>query len=272
MPITKVTNLFKMSTIGTGEQATGRSGGWSEGWYFNGDISGAITKNTAGGGLAQTRARLLCATASIIGQRYQLVSPLPVGPSVSRGKEFPGDPNFPTDIPQMALLSTMTGVGVANVKHHIMRGLPDIMVLFGEFIPTQSYKSKLFDYFQALAGFSFKGLDLSVAKVAIISFNEVTGLVTTAAAHGFAVDEEAGFTGLKELPNDPASQQTRQVIEVPSSTTFKVLPRPLGRTFVIGFVRRKVSVYPAVDPTNSDWERVITRKVGRPFDQFRGRR
>jgi len=268
---TKVTNIFKLNTLGSTGENTARTGGWTESWYFNGDITGAINANTRASGLAAVRARLLPYSGDIVGQRYQHVDPLPVGAAVSRGKEFPGNIAFATDIPQMSLLVTIIGVGVPNTKHHIVRGIPDDQVKFGEYLPNAVFKGLMFDYLDVLRGFSFKGIDTTIAKVPIVSFNEITGLVTTAGVHGFAVDEIAAFTGLKELPNDPAIQLTRPVIEVPSSTTFKVPALPLGRNFVIGFVRRKVTIYPAVDGLSSSVERAITRKVGRPFDQFRGR-
>jgi len=260
-----------MSTDPVGTDEPGRTGGWTESWYFEGDLSAAIIAFTGPVGLCKVRAAFLPGTATISGQRYQQVSPT-VGASVTRGKEFRGNPLLATDLPQVSLLVSIPGLGVANVRHHIFRCIPDDMVVLGEYSPTAQFRQFVGTFYSALQGWKFRGLDMSIARIPIQSYNEVTGLVTTFAAHGFAVDEVAQFSGLKEDPTDAATGYSRLVVAVPSSTTFTVLPKPIGRTFTIGYVKRQSFIYPAVDAFNCESERAVTRKVGRPFDAFRGRR
>jgi len=271
MAVFKCTMVFKMATDPLGTDEPGRTGGWTESWYFEGDLTAAVQQFTGGVGLCKVRATFLPGTASISGQRYQQVSPT-VGASITRGKEFRGNPLLQTDMPQVSLLTTLPGAGVSNVRHHIFRCIPDEMVILGEYSPTAQFRQFVGTMFQALGQWKFRGLDLSIARIPIVSYNEVTGLVTTFAAHGFAVDEVAQFSGLKEDQTDAATGYSRLVVAVPSSTTFTVLPKPIGRTFTIGFVKRQSFVYPTIDSLNCEPERAIVRKVGRPFDAFRGRR
>jgi len=39
-----------------------------------------------------------------------------------------------------------------------------------------------------------------------------------------------------------------------------------------GKARKSVVIYPLIDGLNTVATRIVTRKVGRPFDQYRGRR
>jgi len=273
MPHVKATMLFSLTTAPDNGLDNARTGGWSESWYFSGTIAETVTAFTSGAGaLCPLRAALLPATASIMGQRYQTVDPLPVGAAISRARDFPGRPVLVTDVPQMALLISCVGVAVPNVKHFVMRGVPDENVVGGEFKPVVSYANALELFLAKLGTFKFKGMDSTVPKIAVSEVNTAAGTCTTKVPHNFVVGDRVRFTGLQNSQTVKSFSEERTVISIPTVNTFVFASQLIGFTYTIGFVRKKTTIYIPVDPANSEVQRATVRKVGRPFDQYVGRR
>jgi len=274
MAITKVTVLMQCSTGGSTNPEQSRVGGWSESWYYQGGISSAEARATATGGLLETRASLLPIRTRIVGQRYQVVDSIPIGQAVSRGRVYPGRAANLTDMPQMSLLWTIQGNTETNTKKYIQRGLPDVFVEEGELKLSRAYKQNLEDYRVALSSFRFRGFDLTAPKREMVSYNATTGACVSAEDHLFEPGDSVRFTTMRAaggFDKKPYSF-TVKVLTAPTGTTFTVKPVPGGGSFVLGNARRVVFVYPIISVSNSSWKRSIIRKVGRPFDQFVGRR
>lgn len=261
----KVTMLFTMSTNknNTTENQV-RVGGWSESWYI--DKSPAETR-LATIQLCIARANLLPAAAAIIGQRYQVVG----GGSSTGGRVFPGGYSPRGDIPQMALLCTMAGTGVSNVRRFALRGIADLIVTEGEYAPGDIFRGNLDLFSRVLAEqqFRMRGRDLNVSTQTVVSIDN-TGLVVTGAASGVAANQRVNFVRTRDIYRRPI-KGNYLVDNVLGTTSFHVVGLA-GRQTVGGFVRLvQPPVYPLMLGGSFAPGRIVPRKVGRPFNQYRGR-
>lgn len=276
MAIVKVTNVFRQQTTATGRPYAGRVGGWTESWYFTGNTRDAHTANTKVGGLCATRANLLSVSGAIIGQRYQVVDPLPVGASISRAAEFSGRTGAANlgDIPQMSLLLTLVGVGVTNQRKHIVRGIPDDYVKAGEFNPTASYSRALDTYLLALSYYKFRCHERGLPRYAVTSVSMAAGLATFGEDHAFIVGDTVQLSGLIVSSGfDLAPKKfVVKVLTVPGTTSIQFAITPGGLAYVGGKATKLVVLYPVISGADATVGRIITRKVGRPFGQYVGRR
>lgn len=273
MPAVKVTLLMQhVSNFGEVAGGFSRIGGWSETWYKPGtDVVGARNLVEIGNGslppIAQTRAALLPQGSAIVGQRYQIVDPR--GPAQSASRFFNGNGSFTADVPQMGLLCKIGATGVGNIRAQIIRAIPDSFVQLGEFAPSVAYRDLVLRYFGSLVLWNFRGRDLTIPAFTIISISSA-GLVTTTAAHGYAINDRVRI--LKTLTAaGRVVGALAYVSTVPSTTTFTLNVWTNGSSEG-GTVRKEVIIYPPVNPNIATISRIVTRRVGRPFVQYRGRR
>lgn|SRR5262245_31335055 len=274
MPAIKVTMLFQQATNFSNTSSPARRvAGWSESWYSAGtDIQRAI-RNTVGAagrsgpGLCEARAGLLCKGASIVGQRFQQVDPK--GPSQSLNKTYGGWDSSIGDIPQMSILYRVPSTDSPNIRRGILRGIPDAAVVEGELATYAAWYSWLPTYYRALQFFTFRGRDLTAPAVKILDIDE-TGLVNCEVAHTYALNDMVRI--LRTLDERGIFQGGRFQIDTlgPGAVKFKVRNWTFGKT-TGGTVRKDGIVYPTIDWQNITTGRVITRKVGRPSGQYRGR-
>jgi hypothetical protein len=271
----KITLLFQQSTgIDPTQPGINKHiGGWSESVY-SGESDIAVVRAklfTAGSwgiGLCPARAALLSQFGQIVGQRILQVAPS-AGRAQTSNFSFPGGTED-TDVPQMALQCSAAGVGVVNVRHFSMRGIPDAQVKFGEFYPSPAYANAVSVYFTELQNWRFRGQDLTAAFADVATI-DVTGLVTLPAITvPFGVGDQVQFRGLKaDGTNQPFSLKGF-VAAVPTVNTFTL------RNFTAppshGGQVRKVSYFLYLMGTPMSVDRAAVRKVGRPFFQYRGRR
>jgi hypothetical protein len=270
MSVYKCTMLIQLATnVSQPTNPDRRIGGWSESWYSIGSLSLAQSNLNGPGGLCQTRAAMLPIGATIVGQRLQLVDPKPVGPTITTAKNFPGSSGLKADTPQQALLMNCPGSGVSNVKHAVLRGIPDPVIIEGEYSPTVAYFTAVVNFMKSLSQFSFRGRDLTLPSLDIISITAL-GLIQFAAAVPFNPLDRIRIKLVT-----PAVGQNRVggvfvASGIPTATTVQLLAWPFGAG-TGGFARKDATVYPIVDLPGTEVERVIVRKVGRPFTQYRGR-
>jgi hypothetical protein len=269
MAIVKATMLIQLaSATSTPASPTHRIGGWSESWYFLGSAADARDTMINAGGLCQRRAAMLPTGGIILGQRFQLVDP--PGPSVTLARAFPASSGRTSDIPQMALYINCPGVGAGNIKRALHRGVPDVMVTEGEYDPSPTYAAAVLAYISALGLWRFRALDLTEPLIEVVSVT-AGGLFTTLTDHGFLTADRVTLKGVISDATLTAIGGRYKVLSVPTPTTFTVQGWPaVGATG--GGVRKVVVIYPLVDAANTSPVRATTRKVGRPFDQYRGRR
>ena len=274
----KMTMLMQLATNVSDPTAVARRlGGWSESWYWEGAsiqdlyiymFGGQIGVGEGIGGFCPARAALLPNGASMVGQRIQQVDP--VGQSQSLSRNFPGTAAIAADVPQMALLCTIPGKNVKNIRRTILRGIPDARVVEGEFSPSNAFVAAVNLFFDALNNWRFRGVDLAQPNLPIITI-DATGVIQMGAlSAGFAVNDLVKVLRSHSAANDPVGG-VFMVESIPSATSIKVRNWTAGAC-TGGTVRKHAFVYPIVDGDNCSIGRIVTKRVGRPFTQYRGRR
>lgn len=278
MPFTKVTTLFHAATTdfdGNGK----RLAGFSESWYST--LPPDSTQlNANWSQLCTLRAALMAKNVTIVGQRIQTVRP--TGASRSFDTVYPGPSTAANDLPSMALQWTVRST-TPNQRSVILRGIPDARVINGEYNNVSTYDAAIVAYFTHLkANWGYLGLDRTILPVKLVSVDNA-GLVTTMEPHGLAVGDDAEVMSAVNVRGVKHSAVVR-VLTVPSDTTFTVFVPRLGRdepptapfvfNTVRGRVRKLVYAFKDVQITSSEMTNptAITRKAGRPFRVFRGRR
>jgi hypothetical protein len=261
----KVDLLFHASTNKAGGSADQvRTAGWSEGWYSNLAID-PLKANLDF--LCRARASLLTSSAAIIGQRFRVVG----GGSSSANKQYPGTQTVLGDLPSMALLCTVQGSGVPNVRRFALRGLADARAVEGEYVPSTQMTAGLTWFGNLLAsdGWRFKARILTNVKGDIDSISTL-GVVVMRSAVTLAVNDKVRF--LNVVDDSGASQSgVYLVTAAPDSFHFTVAGYT-GAAAHKGFARKEQTDYFTIGAGSFTRGRVITHKVGRGFFQFRGRR
>jgi len=275
MPVFKTTLLIQLAT-GTvaPNPSLRRIGGWSEGFYLNAaDFATAISFLNGGANapasLCELRAGLLPTSAQIVGQRVQQVSP--VGRSQSLNRLWSGGSGMDCDIPQMALLTRIPTQTGTHSRQYIIRGIPDQLVIDGEFAPNRDYSRALGRLFGILSSFSLRTVALTGAANTIETVS-LTGLVT------FTVARPAMIVGdTLEIRNVVVAGGVivNGSFEVESvSGTNPLVCSVKGWNSGAGVGGQGAvtgTSYPLLDGVNATTGRIIVKKVGRPFVQYRGR-
>lgn len=247
-------------------------GGWTEHVWWGSDsvdqLMQALTANFAGQvGLLPQRARCLCNNATILGVRlYQGGA----GKGQFRAAGFPGSAG-PGDIPQMALLCYHQLTGNPTPKRLILRGLPDAVVIGGEYVTTTGHPTEVFNYGQSLANFGGMASDV-VATFPVFTVS-VAGLVTLNNVNNpFAVGNVVTF---RNVVSDVTGQRNGGEFVVssvgPMNNQFSVTDWSFGPSNS-GDVRQPTSSVYQFAGSGLTVSRIVTRKVGRPFELYRGRR
>lgn len=246
-----------------------RTAGWSETWYFNGSLTDAQLRF---GGNAESwclnRAQLLPDNGSITEQRYQQVNP--AGPTAVTKNRFTGASTLGCDAPQVALLCSYPSRDLLNTRHWAIRDLPDARQQDGEYNPSQKWGDALVVFnFYIRENFIFRAVDHSTTKSKIITIS-VPGLVTTKTPHGLVAGQEVFVSrAINNVTTRSFSSIEVVADPVPSATTFNVVGGFEGIAYHGGTCRRYGILYPQVDIPFI--ERTVTRKVGRPSEEYSGR-
>lgn len=269
---TRISYLFALTTAPTDrEAASAHSAGWSESWWRAGTINSDAPEIRA---LAQRRAILLPAQGSIIGFRlanYTLSGNKIVPGGTKTGKfQYPGAQAMSTDLPQVALEMSGLTAGGPNTSRFTLRGIPDSQMLFGEFQPNSAFRSQLTRFENTLIsdGWGFLGRDLTspVAQVQSIA----AGVLTTNAGMGVAVGDYVRLLRVFDT-SGKSVQGSFRVTAVAGGNQYTLAGIGNGVTVLNSGNARKdlVSIFTFRDVNAS---RAVVRKVGRPFESYRGRR
>jgi len=254
---------------------TGRAhiAGWSESMMYNGDDVALLQQllnsgNEIAAGLLPARAALLGGGAAVIGVRlYQGGA----GKGQSFSFSFPGIAGAETDIPQAALLCKGASVGSLAVRRFTLRGVPDVQIAFGEFSPTVAYATAVRTYFNALTNFGFLAFDPGAATPAVFKVT-AAGLVTMVASpQPFTVGQIVVIN--RTLDATQIQRTFRGMVAAigPLPGQFTLADWDLGAT-TGGTATRKVKIFFGFAGGLTTVSRVVTRRVGRPFEQYHGRR
>jgi len=269
MPVFKATMLITLNTNQTGASLNTRVGGWSESWYT--DRTGPDLLPRDFNRLGRLRAALLPNGARIIGQRYQQVDPK--GSSSTGSIVFPGTAGIACDIPAMSLFYRARGQGVLNQRPLYIRGIPDARVVEGEYSPSNTYTQALTAFFNGLALWRFRARSLVADATPFLTIQQsapTVGTYITTIANTWAVDNIVQISGVLVNGRKVEGQFRVSAVSTPQTGTFENWTAGNG-TGGKGFF--KSTFYPLVEPTSLDPNsgRIVTKKVGRPFGQFRGR-
>ncbi len=270
MAKTKVTLEINVGTTGI-DNAGVRVGGFSESYYSD-KAADDPTIETDARNLAIIRAKLLPIGAKIVGQRIQQVDP--VGPSISLAAVSPGASGLATDLPQMALLFHMRSTDGTNNRLVTLRGLPDSLVVTGEYRPQANYTQAIRDYFNEISNFwLMKGRVRTNPQIKVSSVT-VGGLVTLQGDHGLEIADQVIFLRTRNSENELV-KGVFYVEDVPSANTFLIANWANEGFGAItkGKVRKHEEDYFSLRIRDDELAqpRAIVREVGRPFGQFSGR-
>lgn len=275
MPV-RITLLMQVATDPTDRStASPHIGGWSESFYFPGtkfpDIS--IIQ-----GWGKFRAAMLAGECSVVGYRQQLYTinknKLLPGGSASGSFLFPGVFVSDLNAPQDSLMMNWILAGQPQTIRTKMPGLPDSQVSSGEYQPTKLFAQAVLSYIQYVTVNQFSGVsrDLTQPDCRVKSFT--AGSLTTLSATGAVPGDYIRFRRVKDDNNNPVegTYLVQTVVNNADSTVtytlFGTPPQTVSRPN--GTCRRDVLVNPGIIGGTAN--RLVIRKVGRPFQQYRGRR
>lgn len=272
----KATMLLEIATnrSGAATPSVSRVAGWSESWYIE-DVTSdeaqayLLGPSPPGGvGLCQARAGLLPSSGRIVGSRLQLTGTK--APSSTYGRTFPGTSGKSTDTPFMALLCATLAVGGVKARRFTLRGIPDVVVTDGEYAPDGTFATALNLFFNQLGNFSFKGQDTAAPSFPINTIDG-TGLLTTNAANTIAVNDMVKVTGALDATNVRRSGTYKVTNVMPLTFGVQLQGWPFGLCSG-GNVQLASVAFSRVNRATCEPLRVSSRKVGRPFTGYRGRR
>jgi hypothetical protein len=268
----KLSLLFDMTTApGNLSDASPHTAGWSEVIFQNiGDFSQTGHIQT----LAMFRAGVLPQQAKIIGYRdysFTIVQgKIVTGGTRSGVLDYTGSNLWQTDVPQMSLLLRARSNGKANTRKFSIRCIPDVQVTGGEYQPTNPFKNALASYVADLSsGFwCFAGARLTDAPLRIVSIVGQT-ITFTGVAIGGVPGQWVRLLKVKDLAGK--SLTGSYLITGGGAQTFIVSglnnPNGVGRS---GLAR--IDNIDLLTINSVDVSRVSQRKVGSPFERYRGRR
>lgn len=272
MPLFRYTNIMQLTTVPLQPTyATSHIGGWSES-FWSSDAPAAIDARW----LEQQRKRagLLPATATIVGyrtQEYLIAGNVLVPGGATSGRQLmPGRNALGTDIPQMALMLQQRAAGAPNTARMTLRGIPDLAVGGGEYNPTGNFTAALSLYKKSMVGqnMGFVGRDLSQALVRVNAIDGAIITVSAIPATGLVVGDFVRLNRVHGNDGKPIKGAFRVVQIAGLQLTVQNLTGALSKPS--GSLRRDALQY---FPMQSLTEiRVVVKKVGRPFEQYRGRR
>jgi hypothetical protein len=269
----KITLVFRGTTVRNNVAvAAARAFGFSESWYYPGEdpeaaITAAFQAKDGRAPFVSLRAGLLPQFSTLETVRAQTVSK--PGLTAFRDAFLPGPATFNTDVPQLALGCRTRGVNVANKKLFALKNLPDQFCVGGEYTHDRDYDRRVEDFFRALGGFAFRANDLSQLTADVLSILD-DGTTTISAPIGLANGDKVNILRALTLERKKRGGVYRVSNVAGGGLTFQIAAWPHG-TASGGQARRWNIIYPLCDFGRTFVTRTVSRKVGRPFGEFRGK-
>lgn len=260
----KCTMLIQVATVKP-DGTPGRIGGFSESVYNDTLGTEGINQFLK---LCEKRAAMLPKFAAVVGQRYQVVNPK--GASSTGSARYAGRFDEDADMPQMALYARIGSSGVTNLRPLYLRGMPDEMVKRGEYSPTPGFVTAVANYFNEITGFYFKGRDLTLSPAKISTIAE-DGTFVLNTPLTFDVNSVVQISRTN-LPFGGQQGAIAYVQTKTDSTHGKLYAAnwPYGITKG-GSMRIFAEQFFVMQGNTAKIKGSVVKKVGRPFDQFRGR-
>jgi len=278
---TRLSFIFQLTTQPADKtKATNHTAGWSESFW---DLAGLPSNDPSISQLATARALLLPTQAAIIGYRlanYTISGNklIPTGTSTSK-RLWPGNAFLACDLPQIALEVSSKGPDGPNSSRSVLRGIPDVVMSFGEYQPdvTFDFNFKAWATIVATKNWYFLGRDLTVPAApvsnivpqAIVPPAPATWIINYPGPHGVVVGDYVRLNRCK----DDAGNNIVGPFLVQSLTVGGIvvtgLPAGTVLTSPSGTIRKDVIRLFLIRTT--DFSRAVVRKVGRPSAGYRGR-
>lgn len=258
-------------SIGLGGRA--HEGGWTESWMSSSsDLTTTLNflfgSGGVGHGLLQTRATLLPNGASVIGVRLYAGG---AGKGALYPAGFPGTTGTLGNV-QSALLCAAPSGTQPSVRRFRIGCIPDEQVANGEFNPTYAYASALYNYFSFLSNFGWNG-NTSVPVYQVFNIS-AAGLVTQVPNSVFAVGQIVTISGSVDSGGVRRGGKFLVSQTGPNLNQFTITGWTFGAT-TGGTASQPAKGFSPVGgggATFPEVVRIVARKMGRPFEMYRGRR
>jgi hypothetical protein len=269
MPVRYSLLFSYASTPNVGTPAATRTGGWSESYWLADDAPNP----TAVAALRSARRLLLPSSCVIDGYRQQLFTLVngvysPGGASTVLGA-LVGNQSYTADVPQMALQLNASSNIYTNTRKFSIRGIPDVCVAGGEANFSAGYKGLLTSFFNAISSnvFGYPGRDLTqpVQGIAGVAGN----VLTLDGAAAFGVNDWAELIKCRTLEGVPVTGKFKVTAVAGATVTLLDFPNISGLVPTSKITRLVQRFNPM---QTIDYSRIVVRKIGRPFVQYRGRR
>lgn len=267
----RVSLLFSVTTqAANAGVAVPHSGGWSESHWVNTPANVTLADIEA---LAQPRANLLSSLASITGYRIQTFTLVgnKMIPEGSRSGRIliPGGSQAGLNMPQDGLSIFMTAAGAVNVSRQVLRGMPDDYIVNGEYSPNVGYSSRVRTYINALINqaWKFVGRDRSVPNARVLAI--ANGVVTLAGNVGGVAN--TSFLRLNRV-FDANNRPVKGTFLITAIAGNLYTVSGLGTTSVtVPSGTARIDQLAVFQYGAGTVGRTVVRKIGRPFEQYRGR-
>lgn len=251
--------------------SSAHSGGWTESHWHQSVLT---PESPQFRNLMMKRALMLPRQAAVTGYRISnydidVSALLPLGASTGKVR-FPGNPARNTDLPQVALeLGGASGGG--NSNRFSARCIPDDVMEFGEYQANDIFKGYVTQFCNALSGggFGFMGRNLAATTSRIVSIED--NILTLNDAFGVTIGKTLfTFIGVKDVLGKPVVGNFRVVAAATAPAHWVLAGLPQGTVVAnsgsVRVLEPQFCPYTSVSPA-----RAVARKVGRPFEQYRGR-
>lgn len=249
------------TTVGV-RQPVVRTGGWSESLFFDETATSWVSDLNR---LQIARAGLLPDQASIIGQRYEY----PDGSTNTDNRIYAGSSGETVDVPQMALEFSAKDATVKSVRHWTIRGLPDAWVVRGEITTDLGVLASIGRYLGQLSGFRWKCVDKGAASSGVVEISS-NGNYELDVPFTLAVGSYVKLLRCRDQYGR-AVKGKFYVNASPSLQTGTLANWPAGIIVQNGRMRLVSSGFGTFDFTQMSISRVMVKKIGRSFFQYRGR-
>jgi hypothetical protein len=272
----KVVMVFQQTSVGfasepsIGYVATPRTGGWSESyWDANTNLATVLSRlkgprSNGAPAILPSRARVLNDQARILGARIYEAGG-------GRGQFYPmayAGGSSQGDQPSVALLCASTHSGTVSTRRFTMRGIPDLMVVGGEFSPASTYTSALATYFYSLQNTSIRGR-ITTPQQEIFDIT-VAGLVTARVPLNYAVGAIVQIVQTLDESGNRVSGEFAVEAIGPLQNQLRVTGWTAGKTRG-GKIGQTTLGWFDLGPNDTKAVRITNHKVGRPFAGYRGR-
>ncbi len=247
--------------------------GWTEYVMWNNDsVSSLLTALQTGAnnqpGLLPSRAALLSQNAQVIGVRLYSGG---AGKGQSFALAYPGTTGAISDNPVQAILVKVGNVNVGAVRRFTLRGVPDAQIVGGEFVPDQNYVNAVNAWMHALSNFAFIAIDPTQLPSPVFNITAAGLCTINGPAQPFLVNQIVTFNKVLDANGFKRSFRGSVTSIGPQNNQFTVAAWPFG-VGTGGTVGLKAKGTFSMDYNTMNVNRLVSRRVGRPFELYRGRR